>query len=111
MINCHLTDIPSQMYGVIWTPATNKSDGYTLKNGIFDPEKKFQVSTLTISAVKLFELWGFAKSHTFTCKIIFGSRNSTVSDTQTITIFDPGKSTILRYHITFRQYATLGIKP
>ena len=95
VINCNLSGFPAQITDVVWTPPTTETDGYALKDGIFDQEKRFQVSTLTISAMKLVELRGSAESHTFTCKITVGSNNTTVSDTQTITIFNPSKGTVL----------------
>ena len=94
VIRCNFSDVPAQINDVIWTPLTSKTDGYALKDGIFDPDSKSQVSTLTISAAKLLELRGVTESHTFTCKITVGSNNTTIADTPTITIFNPSKDTV-----------------
>ena len=91
VIHCTFSDIPAQLTNVIWTPTT-KTDGYTVKNGDFDPEKKVQVSTVTIANFKLAKLRASAKSHNFTCKITVGSNNTTVAAVQTLTIFDPSKN-------------------
>ena len=91
VISCTFSDISTQFDGVIWTPISTKTDGYTLKDGIFDPDTKSQVSTLRISSNKLVKLRDSAASHTFTCKITVGSRNTIVADVQTINIFSPGK--------------------
>ena len=95
MINCNFSDVPAQINGVIWTPTTTKTDGYNMKDGTFDPTSKSQVSTLVISAVKLLELKNSAASQTFTCKITIGSIDQPVTAVQTVTIFNPGKGTVL----------------
>ena len=97
VIYCNLTDIPMQITGVTWNPAATKIQGYTLEDGIFDPETKSQLSKLTISAVKLLELRNSAESHSFICEITVGSKNWTVADIQTITIFSPSKIAVLTY--------------
>ena len=94
VINCNFSDIPSQIYGVKWSPHTMKTDGYTLKDGIFDQEKKFQVSTLTISSIELIELKGSAESHIFTCEITVGSNDRSVAASQTINIFNPSRGAV-----------------
>ena len=94
VINCNFSDIPSQIYGVKWSPHTIKTDGYTLKDGIFDQEKKFQVSTLTISSIELIELKGSAESHIFTCEITVGSNDRPVAASQTINIFNPSRGAV-----------------
>ena len=99
MISCTLSDISSQIAGVLWTAdgtttgGTSTTDGYTVTDGSFNPGTKSQVSTLTISALKLVELKSSASSHTFTCKITVGSMDPQVvpSDSQTITIFNPSE--------------------
>ena len=93
-ISCNFTDIPAQLDVVIWTPETTKSDGYTVKDGLFNPETKSQVSTLTISSDKLVEMKDFAASFIFTCKTTVGFRKAAVSDIQAITIFSPSKSAV-----------------
>ena len=92
-IICNLFDIPDQINGVIWTFPTTKTDAYTLKDGTYDPAKKFQVSSLTVFSDTLIELRRTAASHTFTCKITVGSGNTTVAAIQTLTIFNPGRNT------------------
>ena len=105
MISCTLSDISSQIAGVLWTAdgtttggtsttdGITTTDGYTVTDGSFNPGTKSQVSTLTISALKLVELKSSASSHTFTCKITVGSMDPQVvpSDSQTITIFNPSE--------------------
>ena len=95
-ISCNLTDIQAQITGNIWNwSATTKTDGFILDDGIFDPVEKSQVSKLTISVVKLVAMRKSAESHIFTCQITFGSKNATVSDVQIMTIFNPGKETVV----------------
>ena len=98
VISCKLSDIPSQFTGVIWTSPTTETGGYnyTKEDGLFDLETKSQISKFRIRAAKVVELRSFAKSHTFTCKIIVGFVNKTVADNQIITIFSPGKNTTFR---------------
>ena len=100
VISCTLSDIPPQIIGVIWTSTPTKSDGYILMDGMFDVHTKSQVSTLTISSDKLTELKESAASHTFTCKITVGSRNTIVADIQTVTIFSPGGDIVLKFLTT-----------
>ena len=92
IINCILTDIFAQIIGVNWTTptSTTNTDGYTLRDGVFNQEKKYQVSTLTIATTQLLKLRSSVESHTFTCKITAGA-NKTIADFQIITIFDPSK--------------------
>ena len=96
-ISCNISHILFQLNGVTWTPAGTGTDGYFVKEGVFDAETMSQVSTLTISIVKLAELREVAGSHTFTCKATaaVGPTNWTVEAIQTITIFDPSKQTVL----------------
>ena len=100
VISCILSDIPAQIIGVIWTSTPVKSDGYTLMDGTFNEHTKSQVSTLTISPDKLIELRESEASHTFTCKITVGSRNTIVADIQTVTIFNPGGYVVLKFFTT-----------
>ena len=94
VIRCNFSDIPAQIIGVIWTPTTTQTDGYTFKDGTFDPNTKSQVSTMTISSDRLVDLRGSAKSHTFGCEITVDSTNRRVVFTQTILIFNPSKSVV-----------------
>ena len=95
VISCNLIGIPSQITGVSWTSSTTViADGYTVNDGIFDSDTESQVSTLTISAERLAELRGFARSYSFTCKMTGGSDSRTVSAEQTIDIFSPGKKLV-----------------
>ena len=94
VISCNLSGIPAQITGVIWTPLTTETGGYTVDDGLFDSATNSQVSTLTISAYNLVELRSFAESHTFTCKIFVGFINKTVADNQIITIFNPGTNSL-----------------
>ena len=102
VIHCTFSDIPAQLTKVTWTPRT-KTDGYTVKNGDFDPEKKVQISTLTIENFKLAKLRASVKSHTFTCKITVGSYNTKVAAVQTLTIFDPSKNQVKLSHNDSRE--------
>ena len=97
MINCNFSDVPAQINGVIWTPPTTKTDGFILKDGIFNPETNSQASTLIISTVKLVELRGSAASQTFTCKITIGSIDQPVTAVQTVTIFNPSEDVFYQY--------------
>ena len=92
IITCKLTDVPAQIYGVTWTTEARESNGYVVTDGTFNPDTKSQVSTLSISSVKLVELRRSGVAHSFTCKITVGDSNTEVKDIQTITIFNPSKS-------------------
>ena len=96
-ISCNISYIPSQITGVTWIPAQTGTDGYVLKDGVYDTETRSQVSTLTISVVKLAELRAVAGSHTFTCNTTaaIGPTNWTVEATQTITIFNPSEDVLV----------------
>ena len=87
IISCVLDDIPGQITGVLWTPAVEKVNEYSLDDGALNGNK--QESTLTISAAKLTSL--YSSDQTFTCKITIGDSDTEVSATQTITIFIPSK--------------------
>ena len=87
VITCVLDDIPGQITGVLWTPAVEKVDEYSLDDGTFSVN--IQKSTLTITAAKLTSL--YSADQTFTCMITVGASNTEVTATQTITIFIPSK--------------------
>ena len=88
VINCLLKNIPEQITGVQWSPATQTSDElYNLEDGYHSGTS--QTSTLTISSTKLKTLLSSSDSHTFTCKVTLGSSNTQFTATQTITIYDP----------------------
>ena len=88
-ISCVLSDIPSQITGVLWTPATTTLNEYTLEDGTINGNT--QTSKLTISAAKLVSLKSASATQTFTCKITVGTSNTEVTATQTITIFNPSE--------------------
>ena len=89
VITCVLDDIPGRITGVLWTPAAEKDNEYSLNDGTFSGNK--QESTLTITAAKLASLHLTSATQTFTCKITIGNIDTEVTATQTITIFNPGK--------------------
>ena len=99
-ISCNISNILSQRIGVIWTPAKTGTDGYILKDGVYDKKTMSQVSTLTISAVKLAELREVAESLTFTCKTTVGPTNWTVESIQTFNIFNPSEDVLDELDIT-----------
>ena len=91
VISCVLDDIPEQITGVTWAPATETADQYTLADGSIS--SKTQTSTLTITAAKLVTLDGESSGvHTFTCSFTIGTTPATVTATQTITIFAPSNN-------------------
>ena len=91
VITCVLDDIPDQITGVLWTPAVETENEYSLDDGTFSGNK--QESTLTITAAKLASLHLSSSVQTFTCKITVGVSNVEVTATQTITIFNPSRKT------------------
>ena len=90
VITCVLDDIPGQITSVLWTPAVEKENEYSLDDGTFSGNK--QESTLTITASKLSSLHLSSATQTFTCKITIGANDTEVTATQTITIFNPSKN-------------------
>ena len=93
VISCVLGDIPEQVTGVTWDPATETSGEYNLLDG--SESSNSQTSTLTITAAKLQSLDKLSSGvHTFTCSFTIGTTPVTVSATQTITIFNPSKQII-----------------
>ena len=88
-ITCVLDDIPGQITSVLWTPAVDTDNEYSLDDGTFGGNK--QESTLTITASKLASLHLSSATKTFTCKITIGDGDTEVTATQTITIFNPSK--------------------
>ena len=105
VISCILDDIPVQINGVTWSPATNIANEYTLLDG--SKISNSQTSTLTITSAKLVTLDGQASGvHTFTCGFTVGTTNVAVTATQTITIFSPSKSfqtTILPQYTVYKS--------
>ena len=89
VISCVLDDIPGQITGVLWTPAVETDNEYSLVDGTFGGNK--QESTLTITAAKLASVHLSSATQTFTCKITIGDNDIEVTATQTITIFNPSK--------------------
>ena len=89
VITCVLDDIPGQITGVLWTPAVETENEYSLDDGTFSGNK--QESTLTITAAKLTSLHSSSATQTFTCKITIGANDTEVTATRTITIFNPSK--------------------
>ena len=88
VISCVLGDIPEQITGVTWDPATETSGEYNLLDG--SESSNSQTSTLTITAAKLQSLDKLSSGvHTFTCSFTVGTTNVAVTATQTITIFNP----------------------
>ena len=91
VISCVLGDIPEQITGVTWSPATETADQYTLADG--SESSNTQTSTLTITAAKLVNLDDVSLGvHTFTCSFTVGTTPVTVTATQTITIFAPSNN-------------------
>ena len=91
VISCVLGDIPDQITGVTWAPATETSGQYNLLDG--SESSNSQTSTLTITAAKLQSLDGQSSGvHTFTCSFTIGTTPVTVTATQTITIFAPSNN-------------------
>ena len=105
VISCILDDIPVQINGVTWSPATNIANEYTLLDGT--EISNSQTSTLTITSAKLVTLDGQASGvHTFTCGFTVGATNVPVTATQTITIYSPSKSfqtTILLKYTVYKS--------
>ena len=93
VISCVFDDIPTQITGVTWSPATETADQYTLADG--SESSNSQTSTLLIYAEKLDSLDGV---HTFTCSYAFGATNFAVTATQTITIFNPSNVIFQKNH-------------
>ena len=91
IITCVLDDIPGQITGVLWTPAVETDNEYSLDDGTFSGNK--QESRLNITAAKLASLHLSSATQTFTCKITIGDSDTEVNATQTITIFNPSKKT------------------
>ena len=88
VISCVISDIPVQITGVTWSPATEIEGEYSLTDGSM--KSNSQTSTLTITASKLNTLQGQSSGvHTFTCGFTVGTNNVAVTATQTITIFIP----------------------
>ncbi|KAL5252519.1 hypothetical protein ACHWQZ_G015335 [Mnemiopsis leidyi] len=88
VISCVLGDIPEQISGVTWSPATETANQYALVDGTISSNS--QTSTLTIYAAKLATLYGESSGvHTFTCRFTVGSTNQPVAATQTVTILNP----------------------
>ena len=87
VITCVLDDIPGQITGVLWTPAVETENEYSLDDGKFSGNK--QESTLTITAAKLASFHLSSATQTFTCKITVGDSDTQVTATQTFTIFNP----------------------
>ena len=95
VISCVLGDIPEQITGVTWDPATETSGEYNLLDG--SESSNSQTSTLTITAAKLQSLDKLSSGvHTFTCSFTVGTTNVAVSATQTITIFAPSNKPQMR---------------
>ena len=91
VINCVLKDIPNQITGVKWNPATQISNSYTLEDGTHGGST--QTSTLTISSYQLgiLSLKNSGSTHTFTCEITVGTSDTPVRATQTIAVYTPSK--------------------
>ena len=90
VISCVISDVPVQITGVTWAPATETAGEYNLADG--SESSNSQTSTLTITAAKLQSLDLLLSGvHTFTCSYLFGTNNVAVTATQTITIFNPSK--------------------
>ena len=93
VISCDFGDIPEQITGVTWDPATETSGEYNLLDG--SESSNSQTSTLTITAAKLQSLDKLSSGvHTFTCSYLFGTTNFPVTATQTITIFNPSNDIV-----------------
>ena len=91
IINCVLSDIPSQITGVKWNPATSIANSYTLADGIHGSLS--QTSTLTISSHQLgiLSLKNSGQTHTFTCEITVGTSKTPIRATQTIAVYTPSE--------------------
>ena len=88
VISCVISDIPVQIVGVTWSPATEIDGEYSLADGSM--KSNSQTSTLTITENKLVDLDGESSgTHTFVCRFTIGTTNVPVSASQTITIFQP----------------------
>ena len=95
VISCVLGDIPEQITGVTWDPATETAGEYNLLDG--SESSNSQTSTLTITAAKLQSLDKLSSGvHTFTCSFTVGTTNVAVTATQTITIFAPSNNPQMR---------------
>ena len=98
VISCVISDIPVQIVGVTWAPATDVEGEYSLDDGLM--ESNSQTSTLTITKDELVYLDGQSSgTHTFVCRFTIGTTNVPVSASQTITIFQP--SNIFNLSILF----------
>ena len=92
VISCVFDDIPAQMTGVTWAPATETESEYRLLDGSINSSNS-QTSTLSITKSKLTALEGqFFGVHMFTCSYAFGRTNFAVSATQTIVIYIPSNT-------------------
>ena len=92
-ITCTLNDVSNTaVKTLLWTtspieeaPTLITADVFTVKT---DPVNSYSsVSVLTVPADKL-----TVATHSFTCQITVGSSNTIISDTNLITIIDPGKN-------------------
>ena len=92
-IDCVISDIPSQITGVVWTTATSASSlGLAPQDGTITGTS--QTSTLSLSSTQLGKLkiaGGSNPAHVFTCKITVGTSNQDVTATQTVSIYTPGE--------------------
>ncbi|KAL5271415.1 hypothetical protein ACHWQZ_G001903 [Mnemiopsis leidyi] len=90
-IDCVISDIPSQISGVVWTTATSVSSlGLAPQDGVISGTS--QTSKLTLSPTQLGKLKIAGASnpaHVFTCKITVGTSNQVVTATQTVSIYTP----------------------
>ena len=100
-IDCVISDIPSQITGVVWTTATGVSSlGLAPQDGTIAGTS--QTSTLSLSSNQLGKLktaGGSNPAHVFTCKITVGTSNQAVTATQTVSIYTPGEIRFLSNEI------------
>ena len=93
VISCVISDVPVQITGVTWAPATEIEGEYRLTDGSM--KSNSQTSTLTITESKLVALDEQSSGiHTFICSFTIGTTDVPVWASQTITIFQPSNFSI-----------------
>ena len=98
VISCTLTGIPAQGISVAWDPYSTTATHFDKDDGTLSGTS--QTATLTISAAKLLELHGAGSTSVdFECKILVGSTPTSVTATQTISIYSPSENIIFQIDI------------
>ena len=93
VIKCELSNIFSQVSGVLWRPAVQTPNEFILTDGALDSETYSQQSTLTITATKLALLKSDQAMWRFTCEFMVDlySDQKSIEATESVTILNPCK--------------------